>query len=152
MRARSIGFVKSEARNYAEQTKESRLELRQTVEILKEDAAKQEKESASDWMLPSLRPLKIRETVCGTVFPISFGANAKYRSLPVAATWHQTLIGAEILSELRSGPEPALRASRLRGYSQRKQESHGGLPHHQTPFDPHVLRYEPSKALVSHEM
>ena len=43
--ARSIGFVKSEARSYAEQRKESQEELRMTVEILKEDAAKQEKES-----------------------------------------------------------------------------------------------------------
>jgi hypothetical protein len=32
-------------------------------------------------------------------------------------------------------------------YNQQNQESHGGLPHRQTPFVPHVLRYEPSKAL-----
>ena len=32
-------------------------------------------------------------------------------------------------------------------YNQHKQESHGGLPHHQTPFVPHVFRYELSKAL-----
>ena len=29
------------------------------------------------------------------------------------------------------------------GYNQRKQESHGGLPDQQTPFDPHLfLRYD----------
>ena len=32
-------------------------------------------------------------------------------------------------------------------YNQHKQESHGGLPHRQTPFVPHVLRFEPSKPL-----
>ena len=31
-------------------------------------------------------------------------------------------------------------------YNQRKQESHGGLQHCQTPFVPHVLRCAPSKA------
>ena len=34
-----------------------------------------------------------------------------------------------------------------RGYNQHNQESHGGLPHRQTPFVPHVLRYAPSKVI-----
>ena len=33
------------------------------------------------------------------------------------------------------------------GGNPHNQESHGGLPHRQTPFVPHVLRYAPSKAL-----
>ena len=35
----------------------------------------------------------------------------------------------------------------IASHNQRNQESHGGLPHRQTPFVPHVLRYAPSKAL-----
>ena len=35
----------------------------------------------------------------------------------------------------------------LTSYNQHNQESHGGLPHRQTPFVPHVVRYAPSKAL-----
>ena len=31
-------------------------------------------------------------------------------------------------------------------YSQHEQESHGGLPGHQTPSDPNVLLYQLSKA------
>ena len=31
--------------------------------------------------------------------------------------------------------------------SEHKQQSHGGLPHHPTPLDAHVLAYEPSKAI-----
>ena len=33
------------------------------------------------------------------------------------------------------------------GYNQHNLESHAGLPHRQTPFVPHLLRYAPSKAL-----
>ena len=59
---------------------------------------------------------------------------------------------AESVFELRSHSpdetvfEPHLQSLGSPSYNQHNQESHSGLPHRQTSFVPHGLRYAPSKA------